>query len=47
MSIAGWCRNLTDERFKDFSVDISAFSGQMLNFVADPRMCGAEARFTW
>lgn len=47
MSIAGWCRNLTDERFKDFSVDISAFSGQMLNFVADPRMCGAEARFSW
>ena len=47
MSIAGWCRNLTDERFKDFSVDISAFSGAMLNFVADPRSCGADARFTW
>ena len=47
MSIAGWCRNVTDERYKDFSVDISSFSGQILNFVADPRTCGAEARFSW
>ena len=47
MRIAGWCRNLEDRRYKNFSVDISTFSGQTLNYVADPRMCGAEASFSF
>lgn len=47
LTVAGWCRNVTDQRYKTFSVDISTFAGQILNFVADPRICGAEARFTW
>ncbi len=47
LNLAGWCRNVTDERFLNFSVDVSTFNDQLLNFVADPRMCGAEVRFNW
>jgi outer membrane receptor protein involved in Fe transport len=47
ISVAGFCRNLTDERYLTFAVDISTFNDQILNFVADPRTCGGEARFTW
>lgn len=47
LQIAGWCRNLTDQRYKTFSVDVSTFSGQLLNFVGDPRTCGAEMQFSW
>ena len=45
--LSGWCRNVTDERYKTFSVDISTFAGQLLNYVSDPRTCGADFRFTW
>ena len=45
--LAGWCRNVTDVRYKTFSVDISTFNGQQLIYVADPRMCGADFRYTW
>ena len=47
LKIAGWCRNVTDERYKTFSVDISTFNDQILNYVADPRVCGGEASFSW
>lgn len=47
LKIAGWCRNVTDERYKTFSVDISTFNDQSLNYVADPRVCGGEASFSW
>ncbi len=47
LKIAGWCRNVTDERYKTFSVDISTFNDQLLNYVADPRVCGGEASFSW
>lgn len=47
VQLSGWCRNVTDERYKTFSVDISTFSGQILNFVGDPRTCGADFRFSW
>ena len=47
IQLAGWCRNVTDERYKTFSVDISTFNNQILNFVAEPRSCGADFRFTW
>ncbi len=45
--VAGWCRNVTDERYKTFAVDISTFSNQILVFVADPRVCGADFTFNW
>ncbi len=45
--VAGWCRNVTDKRYKTFAVDLSNFSSQQLVYVADPRVCGADFRFTW
>lgn len=45
--LAGWCRNVTDVRFKQFSADVSAFQQQILNFVGDPRTCGADISLTW
>lgn len=47
IEVGGWCRNVTDERYKTFAVDISTFSSQQLIYVADPRVCGADFRFTW
>ena len=47
VTVAGWCRNVTDQRFLNFAVDISSFNGQILNFVADPRTCGADVRFNF
>ncbi|MEZ4331388.1 MAG: TonB-dependent receptor [Myxococcota bacterium] len=47
IEVAGWCRNLTDQRYKTFAVDLSTFSSQQLIFVGDPRTCGADFRFTW
>jgi len=47
IEVAGWCRNLTDQRYKTFAVDLSTFSGQQLVYVADPRLCGADLRLTW
>ena len=45
--VAGWCRNLNDERYKNFAFDASRFGGVVINFVGDPRTCGAEVGFTW
>lgn len=47
LEVAGWCRNVTDQRYKTFAVDISTFNGQQLIYVGDPRTCGADVRFTW
>jgi outer membrane receptor protein involved in Fe transport len=47
MRISGWCRNVTDERYTDFSVDLTNFAGLQLHYVADPRTCGADVRFFW
>ncbi len=47
IQVAGWCRNLTDRRYKTFGVDISTFSAQQLIYVGDPRTCGADISFTW
>jgi hypothetical protein len=47
LRVSGWCRNVTDERYKTFAVDISTFNSQMLTFVADPRTCGADIRFNF
>lgn len=47
MTLAGWCRNVLDQRYKSFAVDLSAFSNQQLWFIGDPRTCGADLRMTW
>jgi len=45
--VSGWCRNVTDERYTDFSTDLTAFASVQLHYVADPRTCGADVRFAW
>lgn len=47
IELSGWCRNVTDKRYKTFAVDLSTFSSQQLVYVADPRVCGADIRFSW
>lgn len=47
IQVSGWCRNLTDERYKTFAVDLSTFASNQLWYVSDPRTCGADFRFTW
>jgi outer membrane receptor protein involved in Fe transport len=45
--ISGWCRNVTDKRFDNFAVDLSTFAQVQLHYPADPRICGADVRFSW
>jgi iron complex outermembrane receptor protein len=45
--IAGWCRNLTDERYKTYAFDVSQFRGVVINNLGDPRSCGADLSLTW
>ena len=45
--ISGWCRNVDDERYKSYAFDASNFRGLVVNFVGDPRSCGAEVALTW
>lgn len=45
--VSGWCRNVTDQRFDNFSVDLSSFALVQLHYPADPRICGADVRFSW
>jgi iron complex outermembrane receptor protein len=47
IEIAGWCRNLTDERSKISAFDASAFAKVVINFVAEPRSCGAQLSLLW
>ncbi|MBY0402074.1 hypothetical protein K2X89_17400, partial [Myxococcota bacterium] len=47
VTVSGWCKNVTDQRYKTFAIDLSTFSGQQLWYMADPRVCGADFRFTW
>lgn len=47
IEIAGWCRNLTDERSKISAFDASAFAKVVINFVAEPRSCGAQVNLFW
>ncbi len=47
MSVSGWCRNVADQRFENFSVDLSNFAQLQLHFPGDPRICGADVRMTW
>ncbi len=47
LRVSGWCRNVTDERFSNFAVDISNFAKMQLHYPANPRSCGADIRYTW
>lgn len=47
ISMAAWCRNVTDTRYKTAAFDVSAFSKVTINFVGDPRSCGGELKLTW
>jgi iron complex outermembrane receptor protein len=39
----GYCRNVTDQRYRTFAFDASRFGKVIINFVGDPRTCGAGA----
>ena len=45
--VAAWCRNVMDERYKNYAFDASRFEGVVINFLGDPRSCGAELSFSW
>lgn len=47
VELAGWCRNLLDERYKNYAFDVSDFQSQTINSVGDPRTCGGDVRFTF
>lgn len=47
IEFSGWCRNVTDERSKTYAFDASRFRSVVINFVADPRSCGADISFTF
>jgi len=47
IELSGWCRNVTDERSKTYAFDASRFRSVVINFVGDPRSCGADVAFTW
>ena len=45
--VAGWRRNVTDERYKTYAADVSAFRAVVLNYVGEPRSCGGEIALSW
>lgn len=47
VEFAGWCRNLTDQRYDNFSVDLTNFTQAQLRYPSEPRSCGADIRFTF
>ena len=47
LRISGWCRNVTDQRYDNFSVDLTNFALQQLRFPSEPRTCGVDMRFSW
>jgi iron complex outermembrane receptor protein len=47
LEIAGWVRNLTDQRYKNFSFDASQFSNLVITLVGDPRTFGVDMRITF
>ena len=47
VKLTGWCRNVTDQRYDNFSVDLTNFAQVQLHYPAEPRSCGADIRFTW
>lgn len=47
VEVAGWVRNLTDQRYKTYAFDASAFTDLVANFVGEPRTYGGEMSFVW
>lgn len=47
IELTGWCRNVTDERFKTYAFDVSRFRSVVINFPGEPRSCGADISFNW
>ena len=47
LEVTGWCRNLTDVRYRNYAFDVSTFRSNVISFVGDPRSCGAEVVFNW
>ena len=47
LEVTGWCRNVTDVRYKNYAFDVSTFRNNVISFVGDPRSCGGEVVFQW
>jgi hypothetical protein len=47
VELSGWCRNVTDERYRTYAFDVSQFRGVIINFVGEPRSCGADVSFNF
>jgi iron complex outermembrane receptor protein len=47
VEVAGWVRNLTDEVYKNYAFDASAFAQLVLNFVGEPRTIGMDLTITF
>jgi outer membrane receptor protein involved in Fe transport len=47
IEVSGWCRNVADQRYKNFAFDVSIFRGVVINYVGDPRSCGGSVSYTW
>jgi len=47
MELSVWCRNLTDEVYKNFAFDASRFSSSVINFLGKPRTIGADLSFSF
>jgi len=41
--VSAFCRNVADQRYRNFAFDASRFGNDVINFVGDPRTCGAGA----
>jgi iron complex outermembrane receptor protein len=47
VEIAGWCRNVEDQTYKNFVFDASRFTGIVINFPGEPRSYGIDVTFTF
>jgi iron complex outermembrane receptor protein len=45
--VAGWCRNIADERYKTYAFDTSRFFRVVVNFLGPPRTCGGDISVRW
>lgn len=47
IEVAGWIRNIADERYKNYAFDASNFGKVVLNFVGPPRTVGIDFSISW
>jgi iron complex outermembrane receptor protein len=45
--IAGWVRNVSDQRYKTFAFSAANFASVVINFVGDPRTAGVDLTFSF